>query len=143
MDGYSGSTRAPVFRHGRSSSEGWRNRCGAKELCVVPQVPTHSAQQSSFNHLVGKLAALSLNLHNCLDAMNSIHPMRLRTGSYVGFVSAIKLIDDRSALSFRSIAIERPNEGTLAPSAEVKYVGPCECGNITLLAESGCKRARC
>ena len=84
-----------------------------------------------------------LSLHNCLDTMNTICPMRLRAGSYVGLISAIKLVDNRSAFGFRSIAIERPSEGTLAPSAEVKYVGPCECGNITLLAESGCKRARC
>jgi len=75
--------------------------------------------------------------------MNTIHPMRIRTGSYFGFVSVIELIDDPSAFSLRSIGIERPNESTLAPSAEMEYVGPCECGSITLLAKSSCKWAGC
>jgi len=68
-----------------------------------------------------------LSLRNCLDAMNTICPMRLRPGSYVGLISAIKLVDNRSAFGFRSIAIERASEGTFAPGAEVGYVGPCEC----------------
>jgi len=75
--------------------------------------------------------------------MNTICPMRLRAGSYVGLISAIKLVDNRSAFGFRSIAIERANEGTFAPGAEVGYVGPCECTAIAPLAELSRKRTGC
>src|SRR5215468_492572 len=106
-------------------------------------MPIHAAQQISFNHLVRSGSIDLLNLHNCLDAMNTIHPMRFRMGNNVGLVCAIELINDRSAFSLGSIAIERANEGTLAPSAEVAYVGPRECSNITMPPESGCEWAWC
>ena len=117
---------------------------GAGDVPPRDRVTSAASEQQALPTPWNKAGRVDLlNLHNCLDAMNTIHPMRLRAGSYFGLVSAIKLIDDRDAFNLGSIAIERVNEGTLAPSAEVAYVGLRERSNITVLAETGCKRTSC